>query len=106
MHYRLLHPNDNQLPEWYEWQKIIDAWPTFHDHQVDHDTPPFLLFTSDIDLSLIKHAEDFQQMLKNAGVFVAIEHVPNTTHFSIFKNWHQSNNVGHTILSFVKELLI
>jgi acetyl esterase/lipase len=92
---------------WKEWSHIIDAWPIFHQHQIDSRTvPPFLIITAGIDLSLLYHADDFVTLLKKSGVFVERLHFDSTTHFSIRKHWHnQHSQVGKNVLSFFETIL-
>jgi len=84
------------------WAKIVDAWPNFFQHAIDDDTPPFLLLTAGMDWSLLYHARDFADMLKQANVHVQVVHFESTTHFSIRARWSKENrNVGDVVTKFI-----
>lgn len=87
------------------WAKIIDAWPIFHQHQITNNTPPFFLLTSGVDLSLILHAHDFADMLKQSNVHTQLAHYEYATHFSIRKHWDNEHaQIGKDILTFIQLL--
>ncbi len=99
---RALSCTPDNYKEFDRWNWIVDAWPIFHDHQITSQTPPFLLLTAGLDLSLLKHAQDFQTVLKKAGVHVQRAHFDATTHFSIRKKWESTNyEVGETVSDFI-----
>lgn len=84
------------------WGKIVDAWPIFHGHKVSSDTPPFLLLTAAVDLSLLKHNNDLKKMLQENNVYVQHLHHDNVTHFSIRKNWDTKNKkIGQNVADFI-----
>lgn len=90
-----------------KWAKIIDAWPSFYEHAIDQYTPPFLLLTAGIDMSLLYHARDFKNMLQKLNVHVQSVHFDNTNHFSIKTKWSGKNKeIGDTVSSFIKTIFI
>ena len=90
-----------------KWAKIVDAWPSFHEHSIDKYTPPFLLLTAGIDMSLLYHAKDFKNMLSKNNVHVQHVHFDNTNHFSIKTKWNNKHkHIGETVSSFIKTIFI
>ncbi len=85
-----------------KWSKIIDAWPIFHEYSIDDKTPPFLLLTAGIDLSLLYHARDFADMLSKKNAHVQNVHFDSTNHFSIRTKWNGKNKeVGNIVQTFL-----
>ncbi len=87
------------------WAKIIDAWPIFQEYAIDEQTPPFLLLTAGIDLSLLYHARDFADILKRNKAHVQVVHFDSTNHFSIRTKWtHKNKEVGSIVQSFIQTI--
>lgn len=100
-----INAKDKCETEWIQWMKTFDAWPNFHQHQIDEFTPPFMLMTAGIDLSLLEHAMELEHLLKQAGAFVVNLHFENTNHFSIRKKWWGKHKaVGENIVHFFQTL--
>ncbi len=88
-----------------KWAKIVDAWPMFHEYAMDENTPPFLLLTAGIDLSLLYHARDFANVLQKNGAHAQIVHFDATNHFSIRTKWNSKNKqVGDIVQTFISTI--
>lgn len=74
-----------------QWLYITSAWPLFHVNDLVRKTR-FLLLTSDTDFSILKHSVNFERALKQHNFPVQHIHVPNTTHFSIHKEWYAKHS--------------
>ena len=99
------HLNNIEPAQYDTWAKIIDAWPIFHEYAINEQTPPFLLLTAGIDLSLLYHARDFADVLKRNNAHVQVVHFDSTNHFSIRTKWMDKNKeVGSIVQSFIKTI--
>ena len=92
------------------WEKVIDAWPMF---QLEHNVaaafshsvpkPAFLLFTAEMDLTLLLHATDFHAELLKHNFQAQHIHVPHTTHFSIRSMWDREHaHLADDTLAFMQ----
>ncbi len=86
-----------------QWSRITDSWCNFFEHSMSpQTTPPYLLLTSGIDLSLLRHARDFADMFKRQNCYGKTIHFPSTTHFSIRSRWGKENSeIGDVVCKFL-----
>ena len=88
-----------------QWLYITSAWPLFHVSQTVRRTRFFLL-TSDTDFSILQHNVEFAKHLKMCGFPVQHVHIPNTTHFSIHKQWNTKHkHVWNDVCQFINKAL-
>lgn len=87
-------------------KRTIDSWPIFfiQDHFLtDLKHVRFLILTAEIDFSLHLHAQDFVAALEDRGMKVKRYNFPQTTHFSIRKDWTgRHRHVADVVLRHLK----